>query len=113
MEETLEYLNGEIRELWNEHMEVPFPDGFAGKDINGIDFVSLDADIAGCVTTFIERGDLNLYQAAILGLCYQNASLVKSIINEEGTEYFWRLERLSELVLKAVARKNHTEHLRH
>ncbi|HEX9959809.1 MAG TPA: hypothetical protein VGB00_02685 [Pyrinomonadaceae bacterium] len=70
----------------------------------------LDADIAGCVQTFVEHENLNLYQTAILGLSYQNASFIIPILNEEGAEYFWRLERLAELVLKAVARKNHSEH---
>jgi hypothetical protein len=28
----------------------------------------LDADVAGCVDTFLSRGNLNLYQTAILGL---------------------------------------------
>jgi hypothetical protein len=99
-----------IEELWEEHLATPFPEDFAGKDVNGIDFVMLDADIAGCVQTFVERGNLNLYQTAILGLSYQNASYVIPILNEEGAAYFWRLERLAELVLKGVARKNHSQH---
>lgn len=65
----------------------------------------LDANIAGCVDTFIKRGSLNQYQAVILGLSYRDASYVVPILNDEGAAYFWRLERLAELVLKAVARK--------
>jgi hypothetical protein len=91
---------------------VPFPKEFRAKDVNGIDFVMLDADIAGCVTTFISRGNLNLYQTAILGLSYRNVSSVIPIINDEGKEYFWRLGRLAELVLKSVALKNEREHKR-
>jgi hypothetical protein len=59
-----------INELWQEHLATPFPKKFRGKDINRIDFVMLDADIAGCVTTYLERGNLNLYQTAMLGLSY-------------------------------------------
>ena len=99
-----------IRELWTEHMNAPFPKGFRAKDVSGIDFVMLDADVAGCIDTFIERGNLNLYQTAILGLSYRNLSYVIPIINDEGREYFWRLERLAELILKAVAVKNEKEH---
>ena len=86
-------------------MAAPFPKEFRAKDVNGIDFVMLDADIAGCVTTFISRGNLNLYQTAILGLSYRNVSSVIPIINDEGKEYFRRLGRLAELVLKSVALK--------
>ena len=99
-----------IRELWTEHNNAPFPNGFRAKDVSGIDFVMLDADVAGCVGTFLGRGNLNLYQTAILGLSYRNLSHVIPIIRDEGKEYFWRLERLAELVLKAVALKNERQH---
>lgn len=95
-----------ISDLWKEHIAAPFPNGFRAKDVNGIDFVMLDADVAGCVDTFLSRGNLNLYQTAVLGLSYRNLSSVIRILNDEGREYFGRLERLAELVLKSVAIKN-------
>jgi len=98
-----------IKELWQEHLDAPFPKDFRGKDINGVDFVVLDANIAGCVDTYLEHGDLNLFQTATLGLSYKEASFIVSILNKEGANYFWRLERLAELVLKAIARKHQTE----
>jgi len=112
MEENLEFLTDQINELWSGHLGESFPETLAGKDINGIDLVSLDSDIAGCVLSFIEEGNLNLFQTATLGLCFQSASFVMSILNREGRKYFGRLERLAELVLKAVAQKNLAEHLR-
>ena len=99
-----------IEELWKEHCATPFPKGLAGKDVSGIDFVLLDANIAGCVETFVRLGNLNLFQTAMLGLSYQNASFIVPILNDEGAAYFWRLERLAELVLKAVARRNEKQH---
>ena len=78
--------------------------------MSGVDFVVLDADIAGCVTTFLKRGKLDLYQTAKLGLSYQRASKAVPILNEEGSAHFWRLERLAELILKAVAMGNEAEH---
>ncbi len=95
-----------IEDLWQEHLAAPFPKGFQGKDVNGIDFVVLDSDVAGCISTFLDSGTLNVYQTALLGLAYRKASYVAPILNEEGVAYFWRLERLAELVLKAVARRN-------
>lgn len=99
-----------IAELWKEHIAAPFPKGFRGKDVSGIDFVVLDATVAGCVDTFLSRGNLNLFQTATLGLSYRNLSHIMPILNEEGAAYFWRLERLAELVLKVVALKNEKEH---
>lgn len=95
-----------INELWQEHLAAPFPKDFRGKDVNKIDFVMLDANIAGCVSTFLDRGTLDLYQLAMLGLSYRDVSYVVPVLNEEGAVYFWRLERLAELVLKAVGRKD-------
>lgn len=77
----------------------------------GVDLVVLDADIAGCVITFLKRGKLNLNQTAILGLSYQSASAVVPVLNEQGAAYFWRLERLAELI-KAVALGAEAEHKR-
>lgn len=112
MDNTFEELSQEITDLWEEHMNAPFPEDYVGKDINGIDFVLLDTSIAGCITSFIESGNLNTYQTAILGLSYRNANFILSIIKEDGIEYLGRLERLAELVLKAVAIRNHAEHLK-
>ena len=101
-----------IEELWNEHRLAAFPKSYRGKDVDGIDFVMLDADVAGCVDSFLSRGNLNLFQTAILGLCYRNLSYVTPLLNEEGKAYYQRLERLAKLVLKAVAVRNQKEHER-
>ena len=98
-----------IEELWKEHQLAPFPKSYRGKDMNGIDFVMMDADVAGCVDSFLSVGNLNLFQTAMLGLCYRDLSYVIPILNEEGKDYYWRLERLAELVLKAVAETNRKE----
>ena len=91
-----------ISELWQEHLAAPFPPRLRGKDIDGIDFVMLDADIAGCVSSFLGYGKLNLYQTAVLGISYQHASHVVSILKDEEAAYYKRLERLAELVLIAM-----------
>ncbi len=101
-----------IDELWKEHTNTVFPKEFRGKDVSGLNFVLLDADVAGCVDTFLRRGKLNLFQTAMLGLSYRNLSCVMPILNDEGAAYFWRLERIAELVLKAVALKSEKEHKR-
>ena len=94
-----------IEKLWKEHLSAPFPNDYRGKDVRGIDCVMLDADVAGCVDTFVSRGKLNLFQTAVLGLCYRELTFVMPDLNEEGKAYYGRLERLAELVLKAVATK--------
>ena len=95
-----------IEELWHEHRAASFPKGFRGKDVNGIDFVVLDSQIAGCVSAFVERGELSTYRTAVLGLAYRNTTSVLPALIQDGAAYFWRLERLAELVLKQVAKKS-------
>ena len=95
-----------ISELWQEHLDTPFPPRLRAKDIDGIDFTMLDADIAGCVSSFLDRGKLNLYQTAVLGIAYQQASHAVSILKAEEAAYYKRLERLAELVLVEMVRLN-------
>lgn len=111
MQKTLTSLTEEINKLWQVHLRTKFPDSFHEKDSNEMDFVMLDADIAGCVLNFVDDGNLNLYQTAILGLCYQQVNFILPNLNKEEAKYFERLNELSELVLKAVAQKNYAEHM--
>src|SRR4026208_1721712 len=99
-----------IEQLWREHKLAAFPQHYRGKDLNGVDLVMLDADVAGCVDTFVSRGNLNLFQTAILGLCYRNLTYLIPVLSEEGRTYYSRLELLAELVLKAVATRNRKDH---
>ncbi len=99
----------EIAELWQEHLNTPFPNILRGNDLDGIDFVMLDADIAGCAQAFLKSGRLNLFQTAVLGLSYRNASFVVPQLNGDGSIYFARLERLAKLVLKEVAIQNDSQ----
>src|SRR5687768_32389 len=105
MEETLESLCEQIDRLWTEHYDLPFPEGLADEE-NGIDLLSLDSYIAGCVSTFIDRGDLDVGRTAVLGICYGEVVAVRASIDHEGNEYFGRLEKLAELVLRSVVMKN-------
>ena len=89
-----------------------FSSRLSWQGVNDVDFVMLDADVAGCVVTFLSGRNLNLYQTAILGLCYRNLTKLIPTFDEEGKAYYHRLELLAELVLKAVARSNKKYHER-
>src|SRR5688572_11769917 len=91
-----------IENIWKEHQQARFPSACRGGDIEGIDFVMLDADIAGCVSTFIKRRTLDQWRTAVLGVCYRNVTYVLPQMPLEGRLYFRRLERLARLVLDAV-----------
>ncbi len=90
--------------LWAEYQSSPFPKGVGGKDVNGVDFVMLDADVAGCVLAYLDRGTLDVWRTAILGLSYHRCEFVLSILNEEASAYYWRLGRMAELVLEEIVK---------
>ncbi len=96
-------MNHKIIELWDVHLASKFPHGYGGEVIEGIDLVLLDSDVAGCVTTFIENdGRLDIWRAAILGLCYRDLNIVTNRLSGEAKERFSLLETLSGLVLKDI-----------
>jgi len=97
-----------IEDVWKEHREASFPSVCRGRDVDGIDFVVLDADIAGCVSTFLQRRQLDLWRTAVLGVCYRNVTYVLARTPIEGRVHFQRLERLARMVLDAV--REQTKH---
>jgi hypothetical protein len=97
-----------IEDIWQEHREATFPSVCRGHDVDGIDFVILDADIAGCVSSYLRRRELDLWRTAVLGVCYRNVSYVLGRMPVEGRDHFERLERLARMVLDAV--REQTKH---
>ena len=75
-------------------------------EVRGIDLVMIDADTAGCISTFLSRDrTLDTWRLAILGLCYRNLSVVVGELDGGARVYFSRLENLAGLVLRAIAAK--------
>ena len=95
--------NKVIEELWKDHESAAFPASCRSVNVRGVDLVSLDADVAGCVDTFVSGGKLNSFQLAVLGLWYRELADVVAALDGEAKAYYARLDRLAELVLKAVA----------
>ena len=94
----------EIRRLWREHQNAPYPDGYRGVEVAGVELVMLDADIAGCVSTYLGNGGrLDLQRTAILGQCYRDVSLVVRELTGSARDYFGHLERMAGSVLEALS----------
>lgn len=91
-----------IEQLWREHETAPFPQASRGREIAGHDLVVLDAETAGCVSTFVASGGLDTGRLAMLGLCYHGLGLAIAELEGEERFYFGRLERLAGLVLEAI-----------
>jgi hypothetical protein len=100
----------EIRAQWEVHCAAEFPRGCAGTSVSGYDLVSLDADVAGCVDTFLRHvGQLDVQSTAILGRGYRAATLAaRELPSEEAQRYFRRLETLAGAVLSALCNRDST-----
>lgn len=107
--ETIAELCRQVEALWQEHRDAPFPRKiYENEQVNGTSLVMLDANIAGCVSTFCGRGyTLDLWRTAFLGNSYRFVSLllVSPDLIEEARPYYTRLETLAGLVLEVVGRK--------
>ena len=89
-----------VEELWRQYQEARFPPGCRCQEVGGIDLILIDADTAGCVSTFLSRGGRrDAWRRAILGLCYHHLAVVVSGLEGGAQEYFARLEKLAGLVL--------------
>ncbi|MGW1996087.1 hypothetical protein [Embleya sp. NPDC001921] len=86
-----------LARLWKEHLRAPFPASFRGVDVEGVDFVLLDADVAGLVRREL-NGGLDDNGIAILWACIADLDKVVPMINEEYcASYFTRLRTVAKL----------------
>lgn len=90
-----------VRRLWREHARAEFPEGLTGEELAGVDLVMLDADIAGCVTTWLDSsGRLDDGRAALLRACLRDVSRVVPLLDmADELSYFSRLRELARMVL--------------
>lgn len=104
----------QIEALWEEHCRIPFPRGYAGKEIEGIDLVLLDTLAAGCISTFLGGGGrLDPERAKLLGGPGGLADEIDQImpgLEGEAARHFDRLGRLSRAVLARVQSSKRRAH---
>ncbi|WP_234343586.1 hypothetical protein [Streptomyces sp. WM6372] len=101
-EATPAYMSGEQTEerlarLWEEHRRALYPDSFRGVDIEGVELILLDADVAGLVHSEL-NGGLDDNGIAILWACIADLDKIESLINSEYcASYFTKLRTMAKL----------------
>ncbi len=90
-----------VSRLWDEHLQATFPARLRGQDVAGVDAVMLDADVAGCITTWLgNRGRLNSDERDSLARCLIDLDRVVAALSDESERrYYERLRSLAALVL--------------
>lgn len=88
---------GGLAQLWEHHLRAPFPDGFRGVDLDGVDLVLLDADVAGLVQRELKIG-LDDGGIAYLWGCIADLDKIVPLINEEYcASYFTKLRTMAQV----------------
>lgn len=98
---------GEIEKLSKEFLEMPFPEGLRGEEIQGIELVLLDSDTNGFIDRFISnRGRLNRYEFKLLQVCIHELGIVTKELNGYGRLYFSTLWTLTSRVAEFLKSTN-------
>jgi hypothetical protein len=90
-----------VQELWRTHLAEPFPEEWLGESIEGVELVLLDADVAGCVSTWLGSSS-KLDQQHHQWLRESRRDLDHVLAYLEGTPaagHFVRLVAMADLVL--------------
>ncbi|MBB1259393.1 hypothetical protein [Streptomyces alkaliterrae] len=85
--------------LWREHVKAAFPAGLRESEPGGVDIVLLDAEVAGCVDTYLSNGgrlDAGRYRILREGVAGLDRAL-PHISDPEERRYCLRLRELATL----------------
>jgi len=93
----------EIRHLWKQHLDRPFPPRMRGEEIDGVDMVLVDADIAGCVQTWLgSSSSLDAGRIEVLRKCKGDLERVlPHLLDPHEADYYAALHDLAVAVLQA------------
>ena len=91
----------EIERLWAEHLAVDFPP-LRAPEVQGIDLLLLDADIAEYITTFLDnRGRLPAARRASLDALARQARTAAQALTGRARDHFARLATVADLVVRS------------
>ncbi|WP_245234509.1 hypothetical protein [Streptomyces flavochromogenes] len=83
--------------LWDEHRRSPYPDSFRGIDVEGVELILLDSDVAGLVQREL-NGGLDDSGIAILWACIADLDKIVTLINSEYcASYFAKLRTMAKV----------------
>jgi hypothetical protein len=94
----------DVRRLWEEKQAAAFPD-CRGEEVDGVDLVLVDADLAGCVMHFLGnqfRGDD--FQRGILRQIAADLDRIVPKMSGEVAQYFEREALLAHASLRALTK---------
>jgi hypothetical protein len=91
----------EAAQLWAEHQEADFPARLRGEEVASVDMVMLDADVAGCVQTWLgSKRRLGEPHRSYVTRCLDDLNRVLPLLDDPSERrYYERLRALAQLAL--------------
>jgi hypothetical protein len=91
----------QLSRLWRKHSHAVFPARLRGEELAGVDLVTLDSEVAGCVTAYLaSKGALDEAQKQVLVRSVDSLDAVLPLLASRNESlYFGRLRDLSTLIL--------------
>lgn len=89
-----------IFRLWVRLKEKLFPSCCSDVDVRGIDLVTLDSNVAGCVSTFLTRGQLDERQKEYLYFCDDCLDTVTLELQGYEGWYYRQLKALTSAIIE-------------
>jgi hypothetical protein len=90
----------DVAALWATQRSAPFPSRLRGAEIAGVDIVMLDAQVAGCVSSWLSNGgSLDRRRRDALAACRDHLDRVIPELAGAEAIYCRRLRDLGVLVL--------------
>ncbi|RKR91828.1 hypothetical protein BDK92_6250 [Micromonospora pisi] len=90
-----------VARLWEAHLRAKFPARLRSAELDEMDMVMLDADIAGCVSTWLRsRGNLDDQRRSVLTLCVADlARVLPTLVGHHERMYYGRLHAMAVATL--------------
>lgn len=96
-----------VESLFRRHLELPFPPRLRGELIDGVDMVRVDADVAGCVVTWLaSSSNLDAERIRVLRVCAEDIErLLPNLDDPEVARYYSSARDLARVVLAVHAER--------
>jgi hypothetical protein len=90
-----------VAELYEEHKQATFPRRLVVDDANGIEMVSLDSRISGCVSSWLSHGGrIDDRRRVVLTECEQLLNRAIPALDGHEVSYYRRLLDMTVLILE-------------
>jgi hypothetical protein len=88
-----------VAQLWKAHRDAAFPARLRSTDVAGIEMVLLDADVAGCVSAWLDNGDMDDRRRECLVNRERDLARVVPELSGYEASYYQRLLDMTVMVL--------------